>query len=110
MLVLGEAAAAPQVNLEPAGAVIGVWCPSSQMCFAAGVPKDGPPAFVVIQLFQSSNRGAANPIWKRTLSIHTGINAVACPAARLCLAAEENGMLLVGTAATRASPGRRLSA
>ncbi len=81
----------PATIVDPAGAINGIWCHSTHMCFATRLRYRKPSL-----LFESLNPTAARPAWKQE---HAGpaITAVSCPTARLCFAATADGNVLVGT-------------
>jgi hypothetical protein len=83
-----------QANIDRSGELIGVWCQSARMCLAAGAEGFN---IVTHSIFESVDPTAAHPTWKRTYRPRHGVTAVACPSAKLCLATEDNGGVLVGT-------------
>lgn len=82
-------------TLGQGGAVGGIWCQSTRMCFAT---IDGPTS--ATRFFESRNPTAARPLWKPVHVDHS-ISAVSCPTQKLCYAAAGDGRLLVGTQRSR---------
>lgn len=89
----------PSTTLAANGAIDGIWCRSTTLCFAsaAGTQTADQPT----HLFESNSPAATKPHWQRVLTTPSGISAVSCPTATMCVAAEENGQFLVAKPATR---------
>jgi hypothetical protein len=67
----------------------GIWCQSSSLCLASVETNGG-----ISGLLGSFDPGAPSSTW--SLSSLGGVNAVACPSASLCLAADDEGNIAAG--------------
>jgi hypothetical protein len=70
-------------------ALYGIWCQSRSLCLASAETRGG-----ISGLLGSFNPAAPDSTW--TLSSLGGVNAVACPSATLCLAADDGGNIAAG--------------
>jgi hypothetical protein len=67
----------------------GVWCGSATLCLASGQSSGG-----TAELVASANPAASSPSW--TVTDSGLVNAVSCPTSSLCLAADNQGDIIVG--------------
>jgi len=89
----------PSVTPEANGSIVGVWCASSRLCFAAATGTKTP--YEPTELFQSRDPASTTPRWRRVLTTPSAITGVSCPATTMCVATEDNGRILVARPATR---------
>ena len=67
----------------------GVWCSTASLCLASGEGANG-----TAELVGSTDPAAKSPVWDVT--DFGDINAVSCPTKSVCLAADDDGQLIVG--------------
>jgi hypothetical protein len=67
----------------------GIWCRSSTLCLASGEGATG-----TAELLGSTNPAAKNPTWEVT--DYGEIDAASCPTASVCVAADDEGEVIVG--------------
>jgi hypothetical protein len=70
-------------------AAFGIWCSSASLCLASGEGAHG-----TAELVGSINPAAKSPTW--TITDYGDVNGVACPTPSVCLAADNEGELIVG--------------
>jgi hypothetical protein len=78
----------------------GIWCQSSSLCLASGETGGG-----ISGLLGSFDPAAPDSTW--SLSGLGGVTAVACPAASLCLAADDEGNIAAGETTKTITSGLR---
>jgi len=81
------------VNLDPSGVITGLWCEPARICFATTQPNTSGTT----RLLESVKPTAPRPAWKHAYTPPHPISAISCPSANLCLAAQDNDIILVGT-------------
>ncbi len=67
----------------------GIWCSSASLCLASGEAASG-----TAELVSSTDPAARSAAWD--VSDFGDINAVSCPTKSVCLAADDEGQLIVG--------------
>jgi len=68
----------------------GIWCTSATLCLAAGEAPNG-----TAELVGSTDPAAKSPAW--SVTDFGDVNAVSCPTSSVCLAADDEGQVMVGT-------------
>jgi hypothetical protein len=71
----------------------GIWCSASALCLAAGEGANG-----TAELIGSTDPAARNPTWNVT--DFGDVNAVSCPTRSVCVAADNEGDVIVGVTVT----------
>jgi hypothetical protein len=84
----------PATGMNPAAHrlpvdAFGIWCRSASLCLASGEGNGG-----VAELVGSTNPAARSPKW--AVTDFGNINAVSCPTASICLAADNQGQVMEG--------------
>ncbi len=100
VITVNPLAPTQQVVRSLPDSLYGIWCQSSSLCLASVQTGGG-----ISGLLGSFDPAAPNSTW--SLSSLGGVNAVACPAASLCLAADDEGNLAAGETTRAISGGLR---
>jgi hypothetical protein len=88
----------PSVTLSAGQAIVGIWCRSSRLCFAADTGAGpGRP----IDVFQSTDPAVRKPGWRRVMTTRSAVVGISCPATTFCVAAEQDGHIRVGVPSGR---------
>jgi len=90
----------PEAHRLPVDA-FGIWCRSVSLCLASGEAAGG-----IAELVGSTNAATRSPTW--AVTAFGDVNAVSCPTATTCLAADNQGQVIEGvTTASLSSTLRR---
>jgi hypothetical protein len=97
-LTVNPATPTQQVSRTLPDSLYGIWCESPSLCVASIETQGG-----ISGLLGSFDPSSTDSTW--SLSSLGGIDAVACPTAALCLAADDEGNVAVGVTTTAIAGG-----